>query len=232
MEYFKKQLQNQEPIKATTLKQNEILNEREETKASKAGALHKLDQEPNDVAREMQRQRLEALERLQRAESERKMQEREFAGSLKKMKTPKPRRPVKLVLEDSESSILSELEQQRNATEQAMTNNEESELEADAEGEQSDVPPTPVMTYKPPANPITEKPKPVRRRGRKPLSEEVVQARLQEEKNLRRERLGMIAEDKPGKRRGRKMLTQEEIDRRAQEKWLQKMFGNDTEGDY
>lgn len=239
MEYFKKQLQNQQPIKANTLKQNEILNEREENKASKAGALHNLDQEPDDAARENKAQGkiLEAI--VKQREAMTKAQEKQIASSMKKIKTAKPpkppKRPVRLVLEESsENSILSELEQQRSRMEQAITKNEESG--AEAEGEESDVRATPVPTFQPPQKPASEKQKTEKRRGRKRLTEEEIEARLDEEKILRRERLGMIAEDKPIKRRGRKMLSQEEIDRKRNQREmqkLQKLFEEaDTEGDY
>jgi len=85
MEYFKQQLQNQQPIHASTLRQNEIINEREENKASRAGALHNLDQEPDDVARELRRQRVEGIERFQQAQAEQKNREREMQGSIRKI---------------------------------------------------------------------------------------------------------------------------------------------------
>lgn len=249
MMYFRDQLQNQQPIQANTLLQHERINEREENKASKAGALHRLDQEPNDVARAMKKQGEALQARLIQAELERKIQEGEMVKSFTKIpketkKTPKltnpqnnpPNRQVRLVLEEtSESSMLSEIEQQRSIMEQAIGKSEAEESGLEAEGERRDVPATPVATYKPPQNPVSEKPTNERRRGRKRLTEEVIQARLKEEKILRRERLGMSAEDKPGKK-GRKMLTQEEIDRRKNQRELQKLQAlfeeADTEGDY
>lgn len=87
-EYFKKQLQNQEPIKASSLSQQEKINEREETKASKAGALHRLDQEQGaDVQRELNRQGEALQARLRQGEYERKLQEEEMVKSYRK--TPK-----------------------------------------------------------------------------------------------------------------------------------------------
>lgn len=83
MEYFKKQLQNQEPIKATTLAQQEKINEREETKASKAGALHSLDREPNDVNRELIRQAAETRAAIQASKSQDQKSMAELRASLK-----------------------------------------------------------------------------------------------------------------------------------------------------
>jgi hypothetical protein len=83
MEYFKNQLQNKEPVKANTLAQYEKLNEREENKASKVGLLHNLDKEPDDVARELRRQKVADIARFQQAEAEKKAESEAISKSIK-----------------------------------------------------------------------------------------------------------------------------------------------------
>lgn len=247
MEYFKKQLQNQQPIQANTLAQQEKINEREETKASKAGALHSLDQEPNDVAREMRRLKIEQVERIRQADSERKEEEKEMKLSIRKIPKPASRRAGALVSEylphhtpkveqsqmrDPEQEMLQAIEQQRLQAERAIEKQGGAGAEDDEgySGER-DVPRTPVRQYKEPAKPIKEVAE--KKRGRKPLSEEVIQARLMEEARLRREMIGMEAEDKP--RRGPKRLTPEQKDRRKRERELSKVMkkasGGNTESE-
>lgn len=91
MEYFKKQLQNQQPVQANTLNQHERINEQEETKASKAGALSKIDQEPNDQARELRKQAAEQRARFQVAQAEQKGEAQQVRSSLKPVKKDDPR---------------------------------------------------------------------------------------------------------------------------------------------
>jgi hypothetical protein len=97
LEYFKQQLQNQQPIKGSTLRQNEILNEREENKASRAGLLHRLDQEPADVARENRRQAAEGRKTMESARKIRLEEVQEIKSNLKpasnRILSPNPLRP-------------------------------------------------------------------------------------------------------------------------------------------
>jgi hypothetical protein len=145
MMYFKEQLQNQEPIKANTLAQHEKISEREETKASKAGALHKLDREPNDVAREMKRQGEALQDRLRLAEVERKLQEDNMVKSFKKspketkstptvtrpqvnppfyrmVENPQAQTPLTPQQEGEEELLKRELEEQKARLEREMEN--------------------------------------------------------------------------------------------------------------
>lgn len=242
MEYFKKQLQNQQPIQANTLSQQEQMNEREETKASKAGALHSLDQEPNDVAREMRRLKIEQVERIRQADEERKEEEKEMKLSIRKIPKSTSRRAGALVSEylphhtpkveqsqmrDPEQEMLQAIEQQRLQAERAIEKQGGAGADDDEgySGER-DVPRTPVRQYKESAKPIKEVIE--KKRGRKPLGEEVIQARLMEEARLRREMIGMEAEDKP--RRGPKRLTQEQKEMRKRERELSKVMKKASEG--
>lgn len=256
MEYFKKQFQNQQPIQANTLAQQVKLNEREETKASKAGLLHNLDKEPDDMARELSRLKIEQVERIRQSDSERKEQNKEMQLSIRK--APKPTKPIPTEFKglqtqitpiykieepqpsQSQTEMLEALEQQRSQTEMAIDKSggagagEESGGTGTGDEADLDEPRTPIRKYKDPSNPIKEE-KPKRKRGRKPLTEEVIKGRLAEEARLQRDRIGMEEEDVK-KRRGPKRITQEEKDRRRKErevnKMLQKMTGQETEEDY
>ena len=96
MEFFKNQLQNQQPVKANTLAEQEKINEREENKASKAGALAKIDQEPDDVARELRRQKVEMLEKIAKTKAGRKNEIEDMRKSLKPVSARKmPATPLR-----------------------------------------------------------------------------------------------------------------------------------------
>jgi colicin import membrane protein len=145
MEYFKKQLQNQEPIKATTLAQNEIINDREENKASKAGALHILDEEPKDVARRMKSQGEKLKEDMKASKKDDENKMMEMRRSLKPVSerkiSPQPLRPriphpkqnlmeeirqavpVAPSSEEMQSSVVSNLQQQQEEYENLMSPN-------------------------------------------------------------------------------------------------------------
>lgn len=95
-QYFKEQMMNQQPVQGTTLKQNELLNEIEENKASRVGALHKLDQEPADVARELRAQAAEGRiwEAKVKQELERRKQELQSSIHKQPPQTPIQQAPV------------------------------------------------------------------------------------------------------------------------------------------
>jgi hypothetical protein len=257
MMFFKEQLQNQQPIQANTLREHERLNEKEETKASKAGALHKLDQEPNDVARELRAKAAETRAAIQASKSQQQKSMAELRASLKPVserkifETPlRPRQkslqerlmenirqdvPLTPSVDETQANITANLQAQQEQLENVMAKRggdddeeagagagaddggeEETKTEVGA-GALTNIPATPIGRYSEPKRKTAQI-----QRGRKPLSKEIVQARLEEEARLRRERIGMEAEDKK-RRKGRKLLSQEEIDRRRKERELQKL---------
>lgn len=129
MMYFKEQLQNQQPIQANTLAQFEKLNEREENKASKVGALHNLDQDPGkDQERELRRQAAERRAQYEQAQAEKKAESKEISGNIQKLpKAPKaPKRRLKLLESVPQraiaESIASNLDQQQIQMEERMMN--------------------------------------------------------------------------------------------------------------
>jgi hypothetical protein len=137
MMFFKDQLKNQQPIQANTLTQHERINEREENKASRAGALNRIDQEPNDVAREMNRQADALQARIKQADEGKRAQAQEINQSLKsppptsgrkKKKTPK--RKTRLVMEDDDPNFFSPLVEAQDETDEDQTENESSILNA------------------------------------------------------------------------------------------------------
>lgn len=145
MEYFKNQLQNKEPVKANTLAQYEKLNEREENKASKVGLLHNLDKEPDDVARELRREKVAGIARYQVAQAEQKSEAEQVRIRLKPVSQRKihstPLRPRNLTPREnlmasiranvpetpaynqvSENQVLRELSNQTSQLEQMIAN--------------------------------------------------------------------------------------------------------------
>jgi hypothetical protein len=86
-QFFKDQLANQAPIKGDL-----ALKEQQETKASKAGLLGKLQQEPDDVQRELVRQAAEMRKQFEEDQQKIKQQQKEFANSLKSNKKRIPKR--------------------------------------------------------------------------------------------------------------------------------------------
>jgi hypothetical protein len=267
MEYFKQQLQNQQPVQSNTLAEQTKVNEREENKASRAGALSSIDQEPDDVARALRRLKIDQVERIRQADDERKRGESEMKLSIRKI--PKPTNPSARQLtswygqqstpqfkiqESSESDyatliapqraeqdMLQAIEQQRLQAERAIEKQGGAGADDEGYSAESDIPTTPVTRYKTPQKPIKEVTTdkvlvsreggmtPKQKRGRKGLSDEVIQARLQEEARLQREWIGMEAEDKH-KRRGPKRLTMEEKDKRRRERDLKKATKKASEG--
>lgn len=179
MMFFKDQLQNQQPIQANTLKEQVKQNEREENKASKAGALHKLDQEPNDVARELIRQASETRARIQLSEGERQKSMSELRNSLKPVSERKinatPLRPRQKTqrellmenirtsvpptpsIDETENDIISNLQNQTRDLEFAMSNAPEEDDDEQVEEQQ--------QPYQVTADPIPPPVKPGR--GRK-----------------------------------------------------------------
>lgn len=162
MEYFKKQLQNQQPVQANTLSQQVALKEKQETEASKAGALGKLVQEPGaDVQRELRSQAAITRAAMAKSKAQIYQQYDEVAARMKTPKTNKKRTPKRRTVvrseddeedenpfthlmdtqqeDDSQSGMAAAMEQQQTEMESAISS------KGGAGAGAEDIPATPVL---------------------------------------------------------------------------------------
>jgi len=154
---------------ATTMNQKNEQIEREETKASKLNLLGKLQQEPDDTARQMRADAAETRARIQQAQAERDKQLRDAMSSLKvvsERKAPKETGRANLSIQpqmtpsirfkeeegNDEAEMMREMEAQRERTQQAINKGgagADDDDDEDEEEEEEEEAKTEVGTWNP-----------------------------------------------------------------------------------